>query len=142
MSEEQQKQPAIVSREDLYRQVWETPMLRLGEQYGISGNGLKKICDRLQVPYPPPGHWAKLRAGKSVTRAPLPDPQSDTPTQVTITPTPPPSATRVPELDAETGEKQRIAFKLFKIQHKRCKPTGRIPREQPLSWLLREHSVD
>ncbi len=79
MSEEQQKQPAIVSREDLYRQVWETPMLRLGEQYGISGNGLKKICDRLQVPYPPPGHWAKLRAGKSVTRAPLPDPLSSPP---------------------------------------------------------------
>ena len=55
MSEEQQKQPATVSREDLYRQVWETPMLRLGKRYGISGNGLKKICDRLQVPYPPLG---------------------------------------------------------------------------------------
>jgi hypothetical protein len=74
MSEEQQKQPATVSREDLYRQVWETPVLRLGERYGISGNGLKKMCDRLQVPYPPLGYWAKLRAGKSVTATPLPDP--------------------------------------------------------------------
>ena len=37
-------------------------MLRLGKRYGISGNGLKKICDRLQVPYPPLGYWAKLRA--------------------------------------------------------------------------------
>ena len=35
MNEEQQKQPATVSREDPYRQVWETPMLRLGERYGI-----------------------------------------------------------------------------------------------------------
>jgi hypothetical protein len=24
----------------------------LGADYGISGNGLKKICDRLNVPYP------------------------------------------------------------------------------------------
>jgi len=32
-----------------------------------------------------------LRAGKSVTAARLPDPQSDTPTQATITTTPPPS---------------------------------------------------
>ncbi len=109
MGEEQQKQPATVSREDLYRQVWATPMLRLGEQYGISGNGLKKICDRLQVPYPPLGYWAKLRAGKSVTAASLPDPQSDTPMQVTITPTPPPSAARVPALDPEMAENLRAA---------------------------------
>ena len=55
MSEEQRDKPTIVGREDLYRLVWETPMSRLGAHYGISGNGLKKICDRLQVPYPPRG---------------------------------------------------------------------------------------
>jgi hypothetical protein len=63
MSEEQKK-PATISREELYQQVWETPMSHLGEKYGISGNGLKKICDRLNVPYPPRGYWAKLAAGK------------------------------------------------------------------------------
>jgi hypothetical protein len=51
MDQKQSNKPAIVSCEDLYRQVWETPMLHLGIQYGISGNGLKKICDRLKVPY-------------------------------------------------------------------------------------------
>jgi hypothetical protein len=55
MSEEQQKKPANISREELYRQVWATPMSRLGMQYSISGNGLKKICVRLNVPYPPRG---------------------------------------------------------------------------------------
>jgi hypothetical protein len=50
-----QKQPVVVTRDDLYRQVWETPMSRLGEQYGITGNGLAKICERLKVPYPPRG---------------------------------------------------------------------------------------
>jgi hypothetical protein len=72
VSEEQQDKPTIVGREDLYRQVWETPMSRLGAHYGISGNGLKKICDRLQVPYPPRGYWAKQHAGKRVMRSPLP----------------------------------------------------------------------
>lgn len=86
MSEEQQKQPAIITREELYRQVWETPMSRLGEKYGVSGNGLEKICDRLTVPYPPRGYWAKLAAGKAVKQTRLLEPPSGTPLQVTITP--------------------------------------------------------
>ena len=71
MSEEQLDKPTVVGREELYRLVWERPMSRLGTDYGISGNGLKKICDRLNVPYPPRGYWAKLSAGKSVTQTPL-----------------------------------------------------------------------
>jgi hypothetical protein len=67
-------------------------MHRLGRQYGISGNGLKKICRRLTVPYPPRGYWAKLAAGKRVKQTPLPSAQVGTPTRVTITPTPPPAA--------------------------------------------------
>ena len=55
MSEEQEKKPTNTPREELYRQVWMTPTSRLGTQYGVSGNGLKQICDRLNVPYPPRG---------------------------------------------------------------------------------------
>ena len=88
MSEEQQNKAATVSREDLYRLVWETPMSRLGAHYGISGNGLKKICGRLNVPCPPRGYWAKLSAGKSVTQTPLPKSPVGIPRQVTITPHP------------------------------------------------------
>jgi hypothetical protein len=47
-------QPVTLTREELYNQVWATPMIRLGQQYGLSGNGLKKICKRLSVPVPPP----------------------------------------------------------------------------------------
>jgi len=54
------KKPAIVTREELYRQVWETPMSRLAERCGLSGSGLKKICGRLHVPCPPRGCWTKL----------------------------------------------------------------------------------
>lgn len=48
--------PTVVRRDDLYRQVWETPMYRLAKQYGLSGRGLSKICERLNIPFPPRGH--------------------------------------------------------------------------------------
>ena len=63
-----QKPPVDVTREELYRLVWETPMSRLATKYGISGNGLGKICDRLNVPFPPRGYWAKKAAGHKVAK--------------------------------------------------------------------------
>ena len=53
MAGEGAKQPVTVTRDHLYRQVWATPMSKLALHYGISGNGLAKICDRLRIPYPP-----------------------------------------------------------------------------------------
>lgn len=64
-------------------------MARLAESYGISGNGLAKICQRLNVPYPPRGYWAKKAAGKKVISYRLPEAKADTPDDVTIYPTPP-----------------------------------------------------
>jgi len=78
-----------VSREELFRQVWTTPMNHLSAQYGISGNGLAKICDRLRIPYPPRGWWARKAAGKKVAYYRLPKPDVDTPTSVQIARTPP-----------------------------------------------------
>lgn len=86
----QQKHPVTVTRQELYAQVWRTPMARLASEYGISGNGLAKICDRLNIPYPPRGYWAKKAAGKNVVAYRLPEAKKGTPEKVTITPTPPP----------------------------------------------------
>lgn len=91
MEDEEKKRPRRVTREELYRRVWETPMSRLAAEYGISGNGLAKICNRLNVPYPPRGWWAKKAAGKKVITYRLPPPDDSTPSAVTITPTPPPA---------------------------------------------------
>lgn len=74
----------IVSREQLYALVWETPMSRLSDHFGLSGNGLAKICRRLEVPYPPRGWWAKKAAGHKVRQAPLPKPQPGTPNAAQI----------------------------------------------------------
>ncbi|WP_156395320.1 hypothetical protein [Achromobacter sp. Root565] len=47
-------------------------MTKLCQEYGLSDNGLRKICKALAVPTPPAGHWMKLEAGKPVERTPLP----------------------------------------------------------------------
>jgi hypothetical protein len=88
METEKPKSPVNVSREDLYVQVWKTPLLRLAAQYGISGTGLSKICSRVDVPCPPAGYWAKLQAGKPVRQPPLPAAGKGIPSTVLISPTP------------------------------------------------------
>jgi hypothetical protein len=64
--------PRHITRDELHQIVWQKPMSRLAEEFGISGNGLAKICDRLNVPYPPRGYWAKKEAGKPAVSFKLP----------------------------------------------------------------------
>ena len=47
-------------------------MTAIALELGLSGNGLAKICDRLLVPYPTRGYWAKVYAGKDEPQVPLP----------------------------------------------------------------------
>lgn len=60
--------PPALTREALYELVWTTPLSTLAERWGLSRNGLAKICDRLLVPYPGRGYWNAQRA----ERPPLP----------------------------------------------------------------------
>lgn len=60
-----------LNREELYEQVWLQPMNKLGKTYGISGAEVSKVCRRLSVPTPAPGHWRKLELGIPVERLPL-----------------------------------------------------------------------
>jgi hypothetical protein len=39
MTNEDRRQPVVLSRGDLYSQIWATPMIRLAAQYGITGTG-------------------------------------------------------------------------------------------------------
>ena len=60
-------------REELYEKVWEKPMLKVAEEYGVSSVALGKTCRKLCVPVPGRGHWAKLAHGhQGVKRMPLP----------------------------------------------------------------------
>jgi hypothetical protein len=125
------KKPVLLTRDELHRRVWETPMSRLAAQYGISGNGLAKICKRLEVPYPPQGYWAKKAAGKRVINYRLPPANEDTLLKVAITPTPPPS--KLPAFSPELAE----TFKAARLQAESLVVPNRLTKPHPIiaGWL-------
>lgn len=40
----------IYERDKLFQEVWSVPMLQLAKRYGISNNGLKKVCKKTVHP--------------------------------------------------------------------------------------------
>jgi hypothetical protein len=65
--------PLQYDRDDLYRKVWERPLIKVAQEYGVSAVALGKACSKLLVPVPGRGHWAKLAHGHTgVRKMPLP----------------------------------------------------------------------
>ncbi|WP_228101049.1 hypothetical protein [Paenibacillus donghaensis] len=62
----------IYDRELLYNEIWLDPVTEIAKRYAVSDVAIRKVCQSLDIPMPPVGYWAKLRAGKAVTRTPLP----------------------------------------------------------------------
>ena len=60
------------NRDELYEEVWTTPMQTLAKKYGISDVGLAKTCRKLFIPLPGRGYWARKEAGQKVERLALP----------------------------------------------------------------------
>lgn len=60
-------------RVKLYGEVWKEPVAVVAKRYGVSDTALAKACRRLNVPLPPRGYWAKIRAGVSVSIPVLPE---------------------------------------------------------------------
>jgi len=63
--------PIEISRKDLYERVWAEPIQKISREYGLSDVGLAKVCHRYNIPVPPRGYWAKLQAGKRVSKPSL-----------------------------------------------------------------------
>ena len=61
----------VFEREALYQEVCNSPITALAGKYGLSDNGLRKICVALDIPLPGRGHWQKLAAGKPSRVPPL-----------------------------------------------------------------------
>ena len=60
------------NRDELYKEVWATPIQTLANKYGISDVGLAKVCRKLAIPLPGRGYWARTEAGQKVKQIPLP----------------------------------------------------------------------
>ena len=67
-----QKENIKISRQELYNLVWSKPMSKLALEYNISDNGLRKICEKFDIPLPLLGHWQKIQYNKKVKVIPLP----------------------------------------------------------------------
>ena len=61
-----------LTRKELYELVWENPMSKLAKKYNLSDNGLRKVCNRLDIPLPKNGYWQKIQYNKKVTKEKLP----------------------------------------------------------------------
>lgn len=61
-----------VDREKLYNEVWTTPLTTLCRSYELSYAGMKRLCDELNIPVSQRGHWARVAAGKALTKPELP----------------------------------------------------------------------
>jgi len=62
----------VISRAALYELVWREPRTRLAKEFGVSDVALGKTCRAAGIPVPPPGYWAKKKAGKAPVAPPLP----------------------------------------------------------------------
>ena len=120
MNEPEPGQPVTLTREELYALVWAEPMSHLCRKFGISDQGLAKICKRLNVPRPKQGHWNKVAAGKAVETIALPVAAAPQDQSVTIRPTPAEDA-----LDPKTRghlDKARADLAPVRIAQRLAKP--------------------
>lgn len=60
-----------LSREELFALVWERPTSEIANELGISDVAVGKLCEKLQVPKPPRGYWARVEAGQTPRRPAL-----------------------------------------------------------------------
>ncbi len=58
----------IMSRQALFDAAWTRPLTDVAEDLGITSTGLKKICDRHDIPTPGRGYWAQVQAGRKFPR--------------------------------------------------------------------------
>jgi hypothetical protein len=64
-------QETVFEREPLYEEVWAEPVSTVAERYALSNVGLRKIRQKLGVPMPPLGYWARVEAGQTPRVTPL-----------------------------------------------------------------------
>lgn len=67
-----------LTREKLYEEVWARAVTQVAKEIGVSDVAIAKICRKLNVPVPPRGYWARVAAGHTPKKPPLPTPTATT----------------------------------------------------------------
>ena len=79
-------EPKVLAREELYEMVWSEPITHIAKRLGASDVAISKICQKMNVPRPPRGHWARAQHGYPTSQPPLPKAKPDTPQEWVLTP--------------------------------------------------------
>jgi hypothetical protein len=108
--------------DELYNLVWSEPVARIAKNLGISDVGLAKRCRREAVPLPPRGYWARIAAGQTPIRPPLP-PKQDLPPRAS-------TQTKKKEPESDTESKNGAVSDRAATRHVRYK--SRISRSDRL----------
>src|SRR5450830_26748 len=64
--------PIRLCRDRLYMEVWRRPIGHIARELRVTSARLRAACKELNVPLPPVGHWAALRAGNAWPAPALP----------------------------------------------------------------------
>jgi hypothetical protein len=62
----------ILTRQEVYVDVWAEAAMHVAKRYGISGSMLARICTQLKIPRPPRGYWARTAKARKGMKSPLP----------------------------------------------------------------------
>lgn len=62
-----------ISRELLYKEIWEISASGVAKKYNVPYAELLRLCKEIEIPIPPSGYWTKLSFGKPVSKTPLPE---------------------------------------------------------------------
>lgn len=60
-----------LTRAELYRRIWETPLIRVAADFGVTNFLLASLCQRNGIPTPSSGYWTKLAHGKPTSQPTL-----------------------------------------------------------------------
>lgn len=70
-----ERQPC--TRQEIYRMVWSSPIRDLSVKHNLSDVAFLKICKKNNIPTPPRGYWAKIKAGQCIASIPLRNPEQN-----------------------------------------------------------------
>ena len=100
--------PLTLTRQSLYDLVWSRPMVEVAKDFNISDVALAKRCKAVDVPVPPRGYWARIAAGQTPPKTPLPKYRTRTATTAESTPTP----KGTPKAVVRTGPEPIVSFSI------------------------------
>ncbi|PYV63621.1 MAG: hypothetical protein DMG97_37180 [Acidobacteria bacterium] len=78
------EQMEAITRQELYEKIWKHPLKQIAEELGTNYIELVRVCENLNVPRPPQGHWHRLKLGLPIESVPLQEPDPDTPKEAVL----------------------------------------------------------